>query len=304
MLNKVLVPDIGDFEKVEIIEVLVKTGDKIKKNDSIVTLESDKSSVEVPSTLEGTVENVNIKIGDKVSKGDLLISVKTEGSKTEETKKEEKEEKIPIDTEKIIKEAELLGKKAKIIAVSKNHPKEFVEDALKNGVRIFGENRVQEAKIKFEDLKAQYPNIELHLTGPLQTNKTKEATKLFDVFHTLDREKLAKEFIKQGDLIKNKKFFIQVNTGREETKSGIYLEHLDEFIKYCKNDLLLNIIGLMCIPPVNDPPQNHFSALEKEAKKHNLLHLSMGMSDDYIEAIKHNATYIRIGTSLFGKRQK
>jgi len=111
MLNKVLVPDIGDFEKVEIIEVLVKTGDKIKKNDSIVTLESDKSSVEVPSTLEGTVENINIKIGDKVSKGDLLISVEIEGKKTEETKKEEKEEKIPLDTEKIIKEAETTLKK-------------------------------------------------------------------------------------------------------------------------------------------------------------------------------------------------
>ena len=125
MLNKVLVPDIGDFEKVEIIEVLVKTGDKIKKNDSIVTLESDKSSVEVPSTLEGTVENVNIKIGDKVSKGDLLISVKTEGSKTEETKKEEKEEKIPIDTEKILKEAESTLKKEDKIILAK--PKERKE---------------------------------------------------------------------------------------------------------------------------------------------------------------------------------
>ena len=113
---------------------------------------------------------------------------------------------------------------------------------------------------------------------------------------------MAKEFVKHGDL-KNKKFFIQVNTGREENKSGIYLEQLDEFINYCRNDLALNVVGLMCIPPINDHPKNHFSALEKQAKKHNLSHLSIGMSADYIEAIKYNATYIRIGTSLFGKRQ-
>ena len=201
----------------------------------------------------------------------------------------------------ILKEIEVFGKKTQIVAVSKNHPKEFVQDAIKFGVRIFGENRVQEAKAKFGDFKAQYPNLELHLTGPLQTNKTKEAIKLFDVFHTLDREKLAKEFAKQGNL-KRKKFFIQVNTGREDNKSGVYLEQLDEFISYCKNDLSLNIVGLMCIPPINDPPEEHFSVLEKRAKKQNLSNLSMGMSDDYIEAIKHNATYIRIGTSLFGKR--
>ena len=203
---------------------------------------------------------------------------------------------------KILKETEDLGKKAQIVAVSKNHPREFVEDALNHGVRVFGENKVQEAKMKFEDLRLEYPNLELHLTGPLQTNKAKEAIKIFDVFHTLDREKLAKELVKQGSL-NNKKFFIQVNTGREENKSGIYLEQLDEFIKYCTNDLSLNVIGLMCIPPIDDRPEDHFSILEKEAKKHNLSHLSMGMSADYIEAIKHNATYIRIGTSLFGKRQ-
>jgi len=203
---------------------------------------------------------------------------------------------------KIIKEIEVLGKKTQIVAVSKNHPKEFIQDAIKHGVRIFGENRVQETKTKFEELRIKHPNIELHLTGPLQTNKAKEAIKLFDVFHTLDREKLAKEFVKHGDL-KNKKFFIQVNTGREENKSGIYLEQLDEFINYCRNDLALNVVGLMCIPPINDHPKNHFSVLEKRAKNHNLSHLSMGMSADYIEAIKYNATYIRIGTSLFGKRQ-
>ena len=202
---------------------------------------------------------------------------------------------------KILKEIKVFGKKTQIVAVSKNHPKEFVQDAIKFGVRIFGENRVQEAKAKFEDFKAQYPDLELHLTGPLQTNKTKEAIKLFDVFHTLDREKLAKEFVKQGNL-KNKKFFIQVNTGREDNKSGIYLEQLDEFISYCKNDLSLNIVGLMCIPPVNDKPNKHFTILANQARKNNLFQLSMGMSSDYLDAIKKDATYIRIGTALFGKR--
>ena len=144
--------------------------------------------------------------------------------------------------------------------------------------------------------------MELHLTGPLQTNKVKDAVKLFDVFHTLDREKLAKEFFKLGE-IKNKKFFIQVNTGKEKTKSGIYLEELNQFINYCKIDLSLNIIGLMCIPPINDDPKKHFALLADNAKKNNLPHLSMGMSADYLDAIKLNATYIRIGTALFGERK-
>ena len=119
---------------------------------------------------------------------------------------------------KILEEINILGKKTQIIAISKNHPIESVEQALKNGVRIFGENRVQEAKLKFENIREKYPNLQLHLTGPLQTNKIKEAIKLFDVFHTLDREKLAREFSKQGRL-GGKKFFIQINTGREKIKA-------------------------------------------------------------------------------------
>ena len=202
---------------------------------------------------------------------------------------------------KVLKEIEVLGKKTKIIAVSKNHPRKSVEDALKNGVRTFGENRVQEAKIKFDNLKKKYHDLELHLTGPLQTNKVKEAIKLFDVFHTLDREKLAREFVKYGNL-ENKKFFIQVNTGKEESKSGIYIEQLEEFINYCRNDLYLNIVGLMCIPPINEQPIKHFSILVDEAKKNKLSQLSMGMSSDYTDAINKNATYIRIGTFLFGNR--
>jgi len=196
-----------------------------------------------------------------------------------------------------------LGKKTRIVAVSKNHPKIAVESAISCGINIFGENRVQEAKTKFEDLKKNHPKIELHLTGPLQTNKVKDAVELFDIFHTLDREKLAKEFFKNSGL-GNKKFFIQVNTGKEETKSGVYLEELKEFINYCKIDLSLNVVGLMCIPPINDQPKKHFSLLADEAKKNNLPHLSMGMSADYMDAIELNASYVRIGTALFGERKK
>ena len=195
------------------------------------------------------------------------------------------------------------SKKTKIVAVSKNHPKIAVEKAITYGINIFGENRVQEAQAKFMDLKKNHIDLELHLTGPLQTNKVKDAVKLFDIFHTLDREKLAKEFSKVGG-VENKKFFIQVNTGKEKTKSGIYLEELNQFVNYCKIDLSLNIIGLMCIPPINDDPKKHFSLLAKNAKKNNLPHLSMGMSADYMDAVELNATYIRIGTALFGERKQ
>ena len=203
---------------------------------------------------------------------------------------------------KIKQEIRDFKKRTKIIAVSKNHPRESVEEALKCGVRIFGENRVQEAQNKFDNgLKKKFPDIELHLTGPLQSNKTKEAIKLFDVFHTLDREKLAIEFTKY-ESVKSKYFFVQVNTGREKNKSGVFVEEVTDFVNYCKEDLLLNVVGLMCIPPINEKPKDHFSFLANEAQQNNLNQLSMGMSSDYIEAIKHNATYIRIGTSLFGKR--
>ena len=209
-----------------------------------------------------------------------------------------------IDTyNKISQKIKSFGKKTNIIAVSKNHPKKAVEIAMSHGVMIFGENRVQEAQAKFKDLKKNHKNLELHLTGTLQTNKVKDAVSLFDVFHTLDREKLAKEFFKVGGL-ENKKFFIQVNTGKEKAKGGVYPKELSQFIDYCKNDLKLNIVGLMCIPPIDDQPQKHFSFLADRAKEHSLPQLSMGMSADYMTAIALNASYIRIGTALFGERKK
>jgi len=191
----------------------------------------------------------------------------------------------------------------KIIAISKNHPISAVKEALICGVRLFGENRVQEAIKKYEDLKRVYSDIELHLTGPLQTNKVKQALGIFDIFHTLDREKLAREFLKYPDITRKKSFFVQVNIGNEREKSGIHASDADNFIVYCKNDLGMNIVGLMCIPPINENPSDYFSLLKKIANKNNLMNLSMGMSADYEMAVKCGATHIRVGTSFFGQRE-
>ncbi|MDC3131880.1 YggS family pyridoxal phosphate-dependent enzyme [Pelagibacteraceae bacterium] len=194
------------------------------------------------------------------------------------------------------------SKLTKIIAISKNQTKESVIDAIKCGVSIFGENRVQEAINKFKDLKETYPDLELHLTGPLQSNKVKLAIPIFDIFHTLDREKIAREFFKHKNEITNKKFFIQVNTGQEDSKSGIYISYLNEFLNFCQHDMSLNIVGLMCIPPINEDPRIHFKKLKLLAEKNNLNELSIGMSGDYLEALDFNPSYIRLGTILFGKR--
>ncbi len=189
-----------------------------------------------------------------------------------------------------------------IIAISKNHSQQSVIQAINSGVNIFGENRVQEAKLKFENLKIAHPNIELHLTGPLQSNKVKQALELFDVFHTLDREKIAKEFFKHIELITSKKIFIQVNTGLENSKSGITPNHLPDFVKYCKNDLNFSIYGLMCIPPFDENPKTHFELLQNLSEKTGVKELSIGMSNDYKIALDFKPRYIRLGTLLFGKR--
>ncbi len=194
------------------------------------------------------------------------------------------------------------SKNTKIIAISKNQSLDDIKNAISQGVSIFGENRVQEAKFKFQKLLAENNNIELHLTGPLQTNKVKDALKIFDVFHTLDREKLLKEFAKHPDIIKNKSFFIQVNTGKEETKSGVFPENVKNFYKLCEFYKVRNVIGLMCIPPINDSPKKHFKILKEISKEINLDKLSIGMSSDYEKALDFNPTYIRLGTILFGKR--
>ena len=190
----------------------------------------------------------------------------------------------------------------KIVAISKNHPLESVLHAVSNGVHIFGENRVQEAQDKFQNLKKTNSKIQLHLTGPLQTNKVKTAVQLFDVFHTLDREKIAKEFSKHKELLKNKKIFLQINIGKEKTKSGIYPEDTKDFLFFLKNEMKLFISGLMCIPPIDEDAKYHFNKLKTLADKNKIHELSIGMSDDYEKAIQFNPTYIRLGTILFGKR--
>ena len=193
--------------------------------------------------------------------------------------------------------------KSQIVAISKNHPQESVINAIHQGIRIFGENRVIEAKDKFSDILIKYPDIELHLTGPLQSNKVKKAIDLFDVFHTIDREKIAKEISKYGNKLINKKLYVQVNTGKEVNKSGIYPEHLKDFLKFCLSEIKIQIVGLMCIPPINEKASSHFDMLKTLAEKNHINQLSIGMSADYEEALLFNPTYIRLGTTLFGTRK-
>ena len=205
--------------------------------------------------------------------------------------------------QKIRKNIDLLGKKTEIIAISKNHPLEEVENAILCGLKIFGENRVQEAKSKFKDIKRKNTSIKLHLTGPLQSNKVKQALELFDVFHTLDREKLLKELVKFPEKIVKKSFFVQINTGKEITKSGIFPEDTKSFLGLCKKYGLNNINGLMCIPPINEGPERHYKIIDELTKEFNLGRPSIGMSSDYLSALDFDPKYIRLGTILFGKRK-
>ena len=204
--------------------------------------------------------------------------------------------------QKIKKNIDFLDKKTKIIAISKNHPFEEVERAISFGLNLFGENRVQEAKSKFESIKKVNKKIKLHLTGPLQSNKVKQALSLFDVFHTLDREKLLKELIKFPETIREKTFFIQINTGKETSKSGVFPEDTKNFLNLCKNYGLNNIGGLMCIPPINESPTKHFQMIIDLTNEFGLGGPSIGMSSDYEEALNFGPKYIRLGTVLFGKR--
>ena len=190
----------------------------------------------------------------------------------------------------------------KIIAVSKTFPIENILPLVEYGHIHYGENKVQEALDKWSDIKSQNDRIKLHLIGKLQTNKVKFALKIFDYIHSLDSEKLANkiadEQAKQG---KKPKIFIQVNIGNEEQKSGINKERLDDFYKFCKN-LNLDVIGTMCIPPNDQNTKKYFFEMNKINQELNFKELSMGMSEDYLEAVKNNATYIRVGSKIFGSR--
>ena len=190
-----------------------------------------------------------------------------------------------------------------LIAVSKTFDAEQILPVLKAGHRIFGENRVQESQSKWPALKETYPDTELHLIGPLQSNKAADAVALFDVIHTVDREKIAKalaaEMKKQE---RNLPVFIQVNTGSEPQKAGVLPANADLFIANCIQEIGLNVIGLMCIPPFDEDPIPHFTQLRELAKKHALPYLSMGMSSDFEVALAHGATHVRVGSAIFGGR--
>jgi pyridoxal phosphate enzyme (YggS family) len=190
-----------------------------------------------------------------------------------------------------------------LIAVSKTIAVPAIEEALAAGHRVFGENRVQEAKTKWPGLKARSPDIELHLIGPLQTNKVRDALMLFDAIHALDRESLASTLAKEIARVgRAPKLFVEVNTGKEASKAGIAPAEADGFIETCRERHGLVISGLMCIPPLGEPAAPHFTLLAKIAERNGVPLLSMGMSADYEEAIAHGATHIRVGTAIFGAR--
>ena len=190
-----------------------------------------------------------------------------------------------------------------LVAVSKTHGADRVRELLEVGHRVFGENRVQEAEGKFPELKTAYPDLELHLIGPLQTNKARDAVALFDVIQSVDRDRLAAALVKEMERLgRRPACYIQVNTGEEPQKAGILPKHVDAFVALCRDQYKLPIVGLMCIPPVDEEPALHFALLAKMAARNGLAKLSMGMSADYETAVRMGATHVRVGSALFGAR--
>ena len=193
--------------------------------------------------------------------------------------------------------------KVNIIAVSKTFQYEYIKPLVDYGHKHFGENKVQEAMIKWSKVKDQIPEINLHMIGRLQSNKAKDAIKLFDYIHSLDSPKLANILSKfEQSLNFKRKYFIQINIKNEKQKSGIKIEQVDEFYNYCTKTLKLNIVGLMAIPPVDGNQSNYFKLLMQLNESLGLLELSMGMSEDFKEALKYKTTFVRIGSAIFGKR--
>jgi len=191
-----------------------------------------------------------------------------------------------------------------LVAVSKTFPAEDIEPLIRAGQRVFGENRVQEARGKWPALKAACPDLELHLIGPLQSNKAREAVELFDVIETVDRPRiataLAEEIARSG---RRPRLLVQVNTGDEPQKSGVSPRDADAFIARCRDVHGLSITGLMCLPPADEEPAMHFALLARIARRSGLADLSMGMSDDFETAVRHGATSVRVGSALFGDRE-
>lgn len=211
--------------------------------------------------------------------------------------------KVRLDIDAATTEAKRPAGSVTLVAVSKIFPAEAIEPVLAAGQRVFGENYVQEAKDKWPALRAQYPGVELHMIGPLQSNKARDAVALFDVIETLDRTSLAKEIAReitrQG---RSPKLLVQVNTGAEPQKGGVLPEAVDAFLAECRDTHGLTISGLMAIPPADDPPAPHFALLATMARRHGLPVVSMGMSADFDIAIAMGATHVRVGSAIFGAR--
>lgn len=197
----------------------------------------------------------------------------------------------------------ITNEKINLIAVTKNFNLDYIKPLINIGHIHFGENRVQEAITKWSLEKKLKPQIQIHLIGRLQSNKVKDVLNIFDYIHSLDSKKLAILLNEEEEKKKIKiKYFIQVNIGLEKQKSGVMLDELEDFINFCRSQTKLNIIGLMCIPPLNGNSSHYFETLRSLAKKNNLAQLSMGMSGDYIEAIKCGSTFLRVGSKIFGER--
>ena len=190
-----------------------------------------------------------------------------------------------------------------IIAVTKTFPINKITPLIEEGHLHYGENKIQESEEKWPELKHKYKNLQLHMVGKLQSNKAKKAVKLFDYIHSLDSTKLASKISQyEKELNKKVKLFIQINLGEEDQKSGILLNNLNNFYNYCTKELSLNVIGLMCLPPIDADSKKYFQILKKKAEELNLKDLSMGMSSDYEDAVINGSTFLRLGTAIFGKR--
>lgn len=223
------------------------------------------------------------------------------------------EKNLLIINKNIVKACKIYERDSKnvnLVAVSKKFPSESIIEAINANCKIFGENYINEAFEKWPEIKKQHPDIKLHFIGGLQSNKAAKAIELFDCIESLDSEKLALEFKKQIKKAENKlenksgpEFFIQVNIGQEDQKSGVDPLKVKDFVNFAKNECGLNVTGLMCIPPADENPSLYFALLAKMAKELNLPNLSMGMSADYEQAVAVGANYIRLGTAIFGPRE-
>ena len=222
------------------------------------------------------------------------------------TLKQSPRERIEAVEARIRAAAERTGRDpqdVKLIAVSKTFDAEHIEPVIAAGLRRFGENRVQEAQRKWPALKARHPEVELHLIGPLQSNKARDAVELFDVIHTIDRPKIASAIAREIEQTgRTPRLFVQVNTGEEEQKAGVLPGSADAFLKQCRDEFSLKIEGLMCIPPLDEEASLHFALLNKIAARNGVPELSMGMSADFENAVALGATYVRVGTAIFGPR--